>query len=83
MIHKMKWLKPGELEPEVLQQILAQVPKAVAELSKANLNGDYIQWPYFIDCIYTLVFTVPGLELERIEWPESGETLYKKIKETV
>ncbi len=76
----MKYMQPGELEPEVLEQILAQVPEAVAELSKANLNGDYVQWPYFIDCIYSLVFTVPGLELESIEWHENDEIYYKSIE---
>lgn len=82
MIEKMKWLEPKQLQPEILEKILQHVPEMVKDLSNTSLNGDMVQYPYFIDCFYSVAFSVPDLNLVWISWHEDEHIYYHNLQET-
>ena len=79
-MNKVKTMKPAELETELIEEILMNVPAMVQDLSTADLKGDAVCYPYFIDCIYSVIFSIPDLNLIRVEWFEDGEVCYKNLQ---
>jgi hypothetical protein len=73
-------MKPAELETELLEEILFNVPEMIEDLKASDLKGNAICYPYFIDCIYSVIFSIPDLKLIRVEWFEDGEICYKNLQ---